>query len=99
MLRQGPHQAAQKSTSTGSFEASTSLWKLSSVKVTMSALAILFAPSTRWGHPIGCPLHDPWDTQIGVPYTICRSAGCPSITLHLPARAGISRWEAALALR
>src|SRR5437773_154421 len=32
MARHGPHQAAQKSTRTGSFEPRTSLWKFSSVR-------------------------------------------------------------------
>src|SRR5690242_18223973 len=41
MARQGPHHAAQKSTSTGSCEPSTSVWKLSSVNVATSALAIV----------------------------------------------------------
>src|SRR5438067_3907845 len=48
IARQGPHQAAQKSTSTGSPEARTSFWKLSSVKVFTSGLAIVSVPPRVW---------------------------------------------------
>src|SRR5688500_1720850 len=42
MIRQGPHQGAQKSTSTGLSASSTSAWKL--LSVTSSRLPATFAP-------------------------------------------------------
>ena len=38
MARQGPHHSAQKSTRTGTFESSTSAWKLLSVTATVFAI-------------------------------------------------------------
>src|SRR5689334_4242578 len=50
--RQGPHQGAQKSTTTGLVEASTCCWKLAAVSLTMLVLVSCWAELVpTWAQP------------------------------------------------